>query len=69
MFLMKPHYHSVGLLELHNCHLNGREIIIKCFIGTIEINMVSDSSSLSEKQMNTDRETLTSGLIRESASP
>ena len=51
-----------------NVNVNGRELVIQSSIETIETHMVSDSHLLSESQRHTGRETLTSGLRRESAS-
>ena len=67
MFLMKPHYHSVGLLELHQCRCGWKGISKKSSIETTEIHMVSDSHSLSQSQSNAGCKTLTFGLRRESA--
>ena len=70
MFLMKPHYHSVGLLELHQCQCELEGISNKILYGDNRNShgLCSESHSLSESQRNTGRETLTSGLRRESAS-
>ena len=68
MFLMKSHYHSLGLLELHQCWCEWEGISKKSSIETIEIHMVSDSHSMSESQRNNGHETLTSWLRRERAS-
>ena len=50
-----------------NVDVNGRGLVIKSSIETIEIHMVSDSHALSESQRNTGSESLISELEKESS--
>ena len=52
-----------------NVDVNGRGLLLKSSIETIEIHMLSKSHSMTQSEWNAGCETLTSGFRREIASP